>query len=70
MLPILPSQTQFNPLIRKHLWGLKMMGFVVFANQHQKHLHLLRGYFFSITFTLFNITQVSFVRVFHKFMKI
>lgn len=60
MLPLLPSDCKTNPLIRKHLWGLNTMGFIVFRDQLSRHqLHIFRGYFFSLTFTLFNITQVS-----------
>lgn len=61
MLLLLPSHTEENPLIRKHLWGLKMMGYIIFEDQKNCYLHVFRGYFFSVTFTLFNITQVSHV---------
>lgn len=60
MLPVLSQTARSNPLIKKHLWGLNLMGFVLFEDQRLQYLHLLRGYFFSITFTMFNITQVSF----------
>lgn len=60
MLLVLPSQTEKNPLIRKHLCGLKMMGYIIFEDQKNYYFHVFRGYFFSVTFTLFNITQVNY----------
>lgn len=54
----LPAHSQWNPLIRKHLWGLKVMGFIVFEDQRFHKLHVFRGLFFSLTFLLFNFTQM------------
>lgn len=58
MLFILPSEAQQNPMIRKHLCGLQLMGWIIFDHQKNPQLQFLRGLFFSITFFLFNITQV------------
>lgn len=55
----LPAVTRHNPLLKKHLWGLKTMGFIIFEDQSCQKLHIFRGFFFSLTFSLFNVTQVS-----------
>jgi hypothetical protein len=56
---VLPRSVERNPLIRIHLMALKVFGYVLFDDQRHKRLHCFRGVVFSVSFVLFNATQVS-----------
>ncbi|CAO1437670.1 unnamed protein product [Diamesa tonsa] len=62
---VLPSAVQNNPIIKIHLLGMKVFGYMIFDEQLFKRLHCFRGVFFSISFIAFNLTQ--FIDLFSKF---
>lgn len=55
---VLKKEVASNPLIRIHLIAMKMFGYILFDDQKRKKLHYFRGIVFSISFILFNVTQV------------
>lgn len=56
---VLKSVVERNPLIRVHLIALKYFGYILLDSQRYKRLHCFRGVVFSVSFVLFNVTQVS-----------
>lgn len=47
-----------NPLIGINLRAMKIFGYILFEDQNHKRLHCFRGVVFTVSFILFNITQV------------
>uniref|UniRef100_A0A1B0DIE1 Uncharacterized protein n=1 Tax=Phlebotomus papatasi TaxID=29031 RepID=A0A1B0DIE1_PHLPP len=57
MYRVLDKKVQDNPLLGMHLFGMRIFGLYIFGSQSVPFLHWFRGLFFSITFTIFNVTQ-------------
>ncbi|GAB0100780.1 Odorant receptor [Sergentomyia squamirostris] len=57
MYKVLSRKVQENPLLKMHLFGMKIFGLFIFDNQFYHFWHWFRGLFFSVTFTVFNFTQ-------------
>lgn len=56
---VLEKSVESNRLIRSDLIGMKIFGYMQFEDQKQKSLHSYRGVFLSVSFILFNVSQVS-----------
>lgn len=50
-----------NRLLHLHMFAMKLYGSVFFDDQRKLWFHNARGIFFMVTFTLFNVTQVSMI---------
>lgn len=48
-----------NPLLHSHLFIMKLYGAISFDDQRKIWLHNVRGIFFTVTFILFNMSEVS-----------
>lgn len=57
---MLPSAVQDNPIIKIHLLGMKVFGYMIFDGQIFKKLHCFRGVLFSVSFIAFNLSQVCY----------
>lgn len=55
---VLQKVVESNPLMRIHLRAMKIFGYILFDDQNRRRLHCFRGVIFTISFILFNITQV------------
>jgi hypothetical protein len=56
---VLQKAVERNPLMRIHLIAMRMFGYVLTDDQKRKRLHCFRGVVLSVSFVLFNVTQVS-----------
>lgn len=56
---VLKNEVESNPLVKIHLKAMKWFGYMLFENQRLKRLHCFRGVVFTVSFILFNITQVK-----------
>lgn len=55
---VFKNEVESNPLIRIQLTAMKYFGYMLFEHQRVKRLHCFRGVVFTVSFILFNITQV------------
>lgn len=58
---ILKNEVECNPLLKIHLKAMKWFGYMIFEYQNFKRLHCFRGVVFTVSFILFNITQVMLI---------
>lgn len=58
---ILKNEVERNPLLKIHLKAMKWFGYMIFEYQSLKRLHCFRGVAFTVSFILFNITQVKLI---------
>jgi hypothetical protein len=56
---VLPRSVVGNPLMRIHLLALRLFGFILTDDQKRRRLHCFRGVLLSVSFVVFNVTQVS-----------
>lgn len=56
---ILSGRVYRNRLLHLHLFAMKLYGIVLFDDQSQLWFHNVRGIFFTLTFFIYNITEVS-----------
>jgi hypothetical protein len=56
---VLKNEIEKNPLFNIHMRAMKYFGYMLFKYQRFYRLHCLRGVVFTVSFILFNITQVS-----------
>lgn len=56
---VLQKAVEANPLMRIHLIAMRWFGYILFDDQKRRRLHCFRGVILSVSFVLFNITQVS-----------
>lgn len=64
---VLQKVVATNPLMRIHLRAMRIFGYIRFDNQNHKRLHCFRGVIFTVSFILFNITQVLITSWFELF---
>lgn len=50
--------TAGNPIMKVHLFALKMFGYMIFDDQKNFRHDYARGVILTVSFILFNITQV------------
>jgi hypothetical protein len=55
---VLAKSVQYNPIMKIHLFALKIFGYMLFDDQNLLRLHCLRGVIFTVSFIIFNVTQV------------
>jgi hypothetical protein len=56
---VLQKAVEQNPLMRIHLIAMRLFGYILFDDQKRRRLHCFRGVVLSVSFVLFNVTQVS-----------
>lgn len=56
---VLKDEVQNNPLVKIHLKAMKWFGYMIFEHQNVKRLQCFRGVVFTVSFILFNISQVN-----------
>jgi hypothetical protein len=57
---VLKGEVESNPLVKIHLKAMKWFGYMIFEQQRVKRLHCFRGVVFTLSFIVFNLTQVRF----------
>lgn len=55
---VFKNEIENNPLVKTHLKAMKWFGYMIFEHQPVKRLQCFRGVIFTVSFILFNITQV------------
>jgi hypothetical protein len=55
---VFKNEVENNPLVKIQLRALKWFGYMIFEHQNLKRLHCFRGVVFTVSFILFNVTQV------------
>ena len=56
---VLEDEVEKNSLIKVQMKALKWFGYMIFEHQRVKRLHCFRGVVFTVSFLLFNVSQVS-----------
>jgi hypothetical protein len=56
---MLKSGVEDNPLIRIHLNAMKYFGYILFDYQKWRKLQCFRGVLFTVSFVIFNMSQVN-----------
>lgn len=55
---VFKNEVENNLLVKIQLRAMKWFGYMIFEHQHFKRLHCFRGVVFTVSFILFNISQV------------
>lgn len=56
---ILKKSIAANPIMKISLSALKLFGYMIFDDQKKIHRDFLRGDIFTLSFIIFNVTQVK-----------